>query len=248
MQSLVRSFTILSTVESTNNYAMAQVHARLAKHGDVWFALEQTKGKGQRNRNWHSNRGENIILSIVFEPSFLLPSHFFQLNAAITLGALDFMKKYAGKDVSIKWPNDIFCCDKKAGGILIENTIRGGKWLYAVVGIGLNINQRSFDNGLNATSLSSITGKQYEVIELARELCFFLEQRYRQLKAGEKAVILREYQRSMFKLNEPVRFSAKKMIFEGLVKGVSPEGLLIIETDQKELQQWQWGELHWVLT
>ena len=68
MQSFGRSFTLLSSIDSTNNYAMQKVHARLARHGDAWFAMEQTKGKGQRNKNWQSNAGENIILSIVTEP------------------------------------------------------------------------------------------------------------------------------------------------------------------------------------
>lgn len=247
MQSLGGCFTILTTVESTNNYAMAQVHARLAKHGDAWLAMEQTKGKGQRSKNWQSNPGENIILSIVIEPNFLLPAQFFLLNAAIALGTLDFFEKYAGREVSIKWPNDIFFGDKKAGGILIENTIRAGSWLYAVAGIGLNINQNSFSIGLKAISLNLITGKQYDVVSLARELCAFLDVRFRQLEAGNKTVILKDYQGKMYKLNQMTKFCAKQIIFEGQVKGVSPEGLLIVETDQKKIQQWQWGELQWIL-
>ena len=92
MQSFGRQFTVLASVDSTNNYAMQMVHARLAKHGDVWFAIDQTKGKGQRSKQWVSNAGENITMSIVVEPCFLSPSDSFLLIAAVALVIFDFFK------------------------------------------------------------------------------------------------------------------------------------------------------------
>jgi BirA family biotin operon repressor/biotin-[acetyl-CoA-carboxylase] ligase len=246
MQSFGRSFTLLSSIDSTNNYAMQKVHARLARHGDAWFAMEQTKGKGQRNKNWQSNAGENIILSIVTEPGFLAPARSFLLNAAVALGTYDFFKKYGGPETRIKWPNDIYWGDRKAGGILIESVIRAEQWLYAVLGIGLNINQTGFGNNLQATSLRLITGRHFEVTTLARELCLFLEERYDMLKAGHEALILQDYCRVMYRLNEQVQFKKPGLIFEGVVKGVTPAGLLIVETNNKE-QQWAWGEVEWVI-
>lgn len=246
MQSFGRSFTLLSSIDSTNNYAMQMVHARLAKHGDAWFAMEQTKGKGQRNKSWQSNAGENIILSIVTEPGFLSPAKSFLLNAAVALGTYDFFKKYGGEETRIKWPNDIYWRDRKAGGILIESAIRAERWLYAVLGIGLNINQAGFGNNLRATSLRLITGRDFEVTALARELCYFLEERYEMLKAGHETLILQDYRRVMYRLNERVRFKNKGLLFEGLVKGITPMGLLIVETGNKE-QLWTWGEVEWII-
>jgi BirA family biotin operon repressor/biotin-[acetyl-CoA-carboxylase] ligase len=165
MQSFGQSFTVIPSIDSTNNYAMQMVHARLANHGDVWFALEQTSGKGQRGKSWQSSRGENILLSIVLQPLFLVPMRSFLLNAAITLGVYDFYNKYAGRETRIKWPNDIYWRDRKAGGILIENIIRLESWLFAVAGIGLNINQVNFGEHLQkATSLRQITLKNFESI------------------------------------------------------------------------------------
>ena len=87
------------------------------------------------------------------------------------LGCLDFFSKYIKENVKIKWPNDIFINDRKAGGILIENVIKGNLWQWAVIGIGLNINQENFEKeNLKAISLKQITGKNYDVIELAKEL------------------------------------------------------------------------------
>lgn len=248
MQSFGRSFTVIPSIDSTNNYAMDMVHARLTKHGDAWFALEQTKGKGQRGKTWWSMAGQNIALSIVIEPHFLLPRQAFLLNASVALGTYDFFKKYAGSQTRIKWPNDIFWGDRKAGGILIENIIRANKWLYAIAGIGLNINPAHFEGSLaSAVSLKQITGKDFEVVELAKELCTFLEPRYEALRAGKESQIVHEYQLAMYKLNEKVGFKHNGTRFEAIVKGIARDGsLLVVNSDYKE-QLLTWGTVEWQL-
>ena len=247
MQSFGQSFSVIPSIDSTNNYAMQMVHARLAKHGDAWFALEQTEGKGQRGKSWQSRKGENIILSIVLQPFFLIPRQSFLLNAAIALGVYDFYKQYAGYETRIKWPNDIYWRDRKAGGILIENIIRAEHWSFAVAGIGLNINQINFaEHLLKATSLREITGKNFEVIELAKKLCLFLEHRYEALKAGDEKKILDDYGQAMYKLNEYVTFKKNELVFDALVKGITTEGLLVVETDNNE-EEWLWGTAEWIV-
>jgi BirA family biotin operon repressor/biotin-[acetyl-CoA-carboxylase] ligase len=149
----VRSFSILNSVDSTNNYAMGKVHAGMAKHGQAWFANDQTAGKGQRGRTWASTPGENIILTVVIQPDALLTTKTFPFNAYIALTCLDFLQKTAGDHFSIKWPNDLYWCDRKAGGILIENVIQGTEWKWSVVGIGINVNQLTFPESVtNAVS------------------------------------------------------------------------------------------------
>lgn len=70
-------FTILHSVDSTNNYAMAQVHAGLATHGNTYLSIEQTSGKGQRGKAWKSIAGENITMSIVLKPGHIILSEQF---------------------------------------------------------------------------------------------------------------------------------------------------------------------------
>ena len=243
MQSFGRQFTVLASVDSTNNYAMQMVHARLAKHGDVWFAIDQTKGKGQRSKQWVSNAGENITMSIVVEPYFLSPSDSFLLIAPVAVGIFDFFKQYAGDNTSIKWPNDIYWNDRKAGGILIENVLRNKKWLYAIIGTGVNINQVNF-NGYNATSLSAITGKKFDLIVLAKELCGFVEKRYEQLRAGYSDAILNDYKNAMFRINQMVSFKKDDIIFTAQVKGITTDGLLVVSTDVE--QYLSWGSVEWI--
>ena len=66
-----RFFKILDTVDSTNNYAMTRVQAGMASHGMVWFAHEQSAGKGQRGKGWETQPGKNIAMSLVLQPEFL---------------------------------------------------------------------------------------------------------------------------------------------------------------------------------
>ena len=160
------NFVILDVVHSTNNYAMENVHARMAKHGKAYFSTNQIAGKGQRGKVWEAEKGQNIALSIVLEPSMLSIVQQFRLSTVVSLACFNFLSKYAGEETSIKWPNDIYWRDRKAGGVLIENILQGKDWKYSVVGIGININQTIFDPALpNPVSLKQITGKTFDPVE-----------------------------------------------------------------------------------
>src|SRR5687768_15721624 len=92
-------FVILDCVDSTNNYAMGIVHSGMAVHGNTYFALEQTEGKGRRGKTWQSTSGENIILSIIADTGFLMVHHQFNLIAAVSLGCIDFLRLYVKENI-----------------------------------------------------------------------------------------------------------------------------------------------------
>lgn len=242
MHSFGRFLSIIDSVDSTNNYAMQKVHARLAKQGDAWLAKHQTQGKGQRSKQWISEPGQNITISIVVEPIFLSPNNSFPLIAAVALGIYDFFKFYAGRDTRIKWPNDIYWRDRKAAGILIENVIRDKTWLFAVIGVGVNINQTDFGE-FNATSLSVVTGEKYDIISLAKELCGFVENRYEALKSSPET-ILKDYTEALYKRNEPVIFKKENELFEAVICGVTDSGSLIVNAERE--MHLSWGSVEWV--
>ncbi len=163
---------------------MGKVHAGKASHGTIFFAHEQLAGKGQRGRTWISSPGDNIMMSTVLEPVFLPITQQFSLSVAIALACHDFYSRHAGaEETRIKWPNDLYWRDRKAGGILIENSFRGDQWLFAVAGTGININQVQFPDDLrNPVSLRQITGRSFSAVDLARELGDCLERRFEQLR------------------------------------------------------------------
>jgi birA, biotin-[acetyl-CoA-carboxylase] ligase region len=233
-------FIILETVDSTNNYAMQKVQSGQAPHGITWFAREQTAGKGQRGKSWLTTANQNIMLSTVIQPA-LAGSQQFLLSAAVALACYDFYKNYAVDEISIKWPNDLYWRDRKAGGILIENVFRGQDWSFAVVGIGININQVQFDAALpNPVSLKQITGRNFDVVELGKELCNCLNKRYRQLPGD----ILQQYQQVLYKLNQPVVLKKGNVVFETIIRGVSAAGRLL--THDVVDREFEFGEVEMV--
>jgi BirA family biotin operon repressor/biotin-[acetyl-CoA-carboxylase] ligase len=239
-------FKILDTVDSTNNYAMARVHAGLAGHGMAWFALEQTAGKGQRGKSWETEPGKNIAMSLVLQPEQLNSKQQFQLSAAIAAGCFDFFSGYAGDETKIKWPNDLFWRDRKAGGVLIENVFHGKKWKWAIIGIGININQVKFDRGIKKpVSLKQITGREFNTIDLAKELHALLMQMTDGLTARSGDPLIENYNRHLYKLNEKIILKKGNDKFETFIKGVNKEGrLLTADTMEREFD---FGEVEWVL-
>lgn len=236
-------FNILDTVDSTNIYAMKQIHAAMATHGMAWFAREQTAGKGQRGKSWKSEKDKNITLSLVLEPGRLQYTNQFQLSAAVALACFEFFSNYAGDETKIKWPNDLYWRDRKAGGILIENIVQGKNWKWAVVGIGININQTMYNTAIKKpVSLKQITGKNFDVIELAKILHGLLMKYVNELK--EDNSIITAYNEHLYKLNHLVTLKKGNEIFETVIKEVSATGQLVT-VDARE-RQFDFGEVEWV--
>ena len=240
------SFIILERVDSTNNYAMQQVHSDKAKDGDAWFAIEQTNGRGRRGKHWIASKGQNIILSIVVNTLFLKVYEQFQLSAAISLACYDLFKKYDNINTKIKWPNDLFWNDRKAGGILIENVIKGNIWQWSVIGLGININQTFFTNEkYSPVSLKEITGKEFDPIQSGKELYTLVINRLNELKAHNFKSMLEEYNAVLYKKNEKVKLKKQNIIFETTIKGVSPIGQL--QTIDSLEHSFDFDEIEWVL-
>lgn len=167
----------LPSIDSTNIYAMEQIKAGKAISGSCYNTPFQTHGKGQHGRVWESEKGQNLLCSYVLELKSLNPAKNWGpedqkgLSAAVAIGAKAFFSAHAGDETLIKLPNDIYWRDRKAGGILIENSLRGAEWTWAVIGIGFNINQTSFSpDAPNPVSLRQITGRQWEIARLQTEL------------------------------------------------------------------------------
>ena len=239
-------FIQIGEVDSSNNYAMAQAQAQLADHGTTFFTSYQTAGKGQRGKQWNAESGKNIMLSCVLKPTFISIDNQFVLIAAIALACCDFFKYYAGDETSIKWPNDIYWKDRKAGGILIESILQDPDWKYAIAGIGINVNQTHFSPDLpNPVSLKQITGKNHDPIELGKVLCGFLQKRWEMLVPLDRQVIFDEYNSILYKKDEMVCLRKQDAFFSALIKGVNEKGELVIYTGIESTIPF--GEVEWVI-
>lgn len=237
-------FIELQQVESTNNYATGLVHEGMAQSGTAVFAHYQSAGKGQRRKTWQGEPGKNIAVSVILlSPPFPF-SQSFSLSMAMAVATHHFLSAYTD-DIKIKWPNDLYWRDRKAGGILIENVLRGNGWKAAIIGIGLNINQTDFGEiATKAVSLKQITGQEHEPVFLAKELCNHLSKAY-SLLATAPSQIIETYKVNLYKLNESVRLKKDGRVFNAVVKGVSPQGELVVETATEE--KFTVGGVEWII-
>ena len=246
MPPVVNPFEILASTDSTNNYAMGMIRDGSAKHGAAWFSYEQTHGKGRRGKQWKAEKGKNIMMSIAVTTGFLTVYQQFHLVVAASLATIGFFKRYAGDECTIKWPNDIFWNDRKAGGILVENVIKGQTWQWAVIGIGININQVEFNlaSEFKPVSLKQVTGKDFDVIQLAKELHAGVLERYEELRINGIEKMLGEYNNCLYRLGKKVLLKKNRAVFETIVKGVSPEGKL--NTADTLERQFDFDEVTWL--
>jgi BirA family biotin operon repressor/biotin-[acetyl-CoA-carboxylase] ligase len=181
---------------------MDQIKLGLAKSGSCYTADFQTNGKGQHGRVWESSKGQNLLCSYILELNTLdalknwTPTDQIGFSAAIALGARAFFAAFAGSETKIKKPNDIYFSDRKAGGILIENLVRGKEWTWTVIGIGMNINQSSFSStavnsvSSNPISLQEITNKIWDLKQMQQHLSEALSNAIQNwLQLGEAATL-----------------------------------------------------------
>ena len=244
-------FVELQSVDSTNNYARNLLHEGLAQHGMAIFAHEQLAGKGQRGRIWSSDKGSNVILSLIVNPQSLVLSQQFQLSVCVALSVHELFMKFAGADTKIKWPNDLYWQDRKAGGILIESVVGSresgiSSWDWSIIGVGININQTAFPSYLsNPVSLKQITGKNFDTVMLAKELCMIMNQKFDELMNSGFENLYAQYLTHLYKINTTVKLRKDNRVFEAVIKGVNRAGQLVVYHSIEE--EFNFGDVEWVV-
>ena len=244
-------FTELTEVDSTNIYAMNQVKTNMAGHGAAFLAQKQWAGKGQMGKVWEAESGQNILLSVILDPKKLVfngselePSI---VSMLVAVGCFNFFITYAGDETRIKWPNDIYWRDRKAAGILIENSFRGPIWQWSVAGMGVNINQTEFGTGLQkAVSLKQMTGKTFQVPALAKELCNHIEAALQMVVDKGPGTLLALYNNALYKKGEQVKLDIEGKKITATICRVLSNGHLEIETENGIKQSHALGAIQWL--
>jgi BirA family biotin operon repressor/biotin-[acetyl-CoA-carboxylase] ligase len=147
----------LPVVDSTQRVAF-ELAERGAPDGAVVVAGTQTAGRGRRGRGWHDAPGDCLLTSIVVRPRLHvrdLP----QLSLATAVAAREALGRVASLDARLKWPNDVLVGGRKIAGVLLES--RTVVAPLVVIGVGINLRQRSFPEALEpvATSVLRETGR-----------------------------------------------------------------------------------------
>lgn len=222
----------LPSCQSTNDEAADLIAKGDPAEGVTVVTNHQTAGRGQRGNVWQAQPGQNLTFSLILKPTFLRATDQFWLNMAISLGITDVLQPSIGDLIRIKWPNDIYAGDQKTGGILIENTLHGHAIAWSVIGIGLNVNQTEFEYPA-ATSMQQQAPltNGYDLPGLLRSCCERIEQRYLQLRSGQRDGLRADYLARLYRYRETHTFESRGRIFRGQIADVDPLGRLTITED-----------------
>lgn len=143
--------------------------------GTVVTTDAQVGGRGRFGRTWHMRERASIACSVLLRPT-LKPPELARLGMAAAIAAVEACRA-ADVPAQVKWPNDIVVGERKLGGVLCESSLQGTAVQYAIVGIGLNVNDDFRDQPelrASATSIRLFTGQPTDrsalLIRLLREL------------------------------------------------------------------------------
>ena len=222
-------FTPVTT--STNSDAMTGARSA-APHGSVWFANEQTAGRGRGDHQWHSAAGEGLYVSVFLRPQ-IPTTRLPLLPLAAGLAAAYAIQSVSGLNVDLRWPNDLLIGPRKTGGILVEARTESKTPPYAVVGIGINVHQRTFapDLATPATSLDLETGSRVARQPLLVSLLKSLEREAAELTDPDaaKTIPTRVEQASTWVRGRHVQVRGPE-VFTGITAGLDEHGFLRVET------------------
>ena len=219
-------------IGSTNTAAMAAAAAG-APEGSVFLAEQQTAGRGRGSNVWHSPRSSGIYCSVILRP-VLPPSDVLVLSLAAGLAVQDAIRQIDSEmNLDLKWPNDLLVDGKKVCGILTEMNAEATRVRFIVVGIGINVNQVSFPDGLDAISLRQATGREWSRVELAAALLKSLDREYREIVAtpGARGSILRRFaENSSWVRGKSVIVAENGGSMQGVTEGLDDRGFLRVRT------------------
>ena len=217
----------LASVDSTNNYTAKLLKEGQITSGAVILSDIQTEGRGQRAKLWQSLPYENLTFSFLIQPDALRNITTITINHCVSLALAQFIRTQ-GYEAQLKWPNDIYVDHKKIAGILIENSFSSGRITNSIIGIGMNINQRTFDS-INATSLSLLTGNQYAVKSVLFDIIYQLNKQFEHFEATSTEKIKTEYDQQLWKINSDINFSVNGHPKKGVLLGTNQEGNLLVK-------------------
>ena len=243
MQNIIK----ISEIDSTNLYLR-----KLLNESDLpnFFCVSadfQTNGRGQQGTIWEANRGENLLFSFLIHSEKIPITQQFLLSQIVSVGICNALKD-SGLDTKIKWANDIFYQDKKLAGILIETIISGDKMKYAIVGVGLNVNQSAFSENLpNAISLRQILGKKIDCQAILENILTEIYKLFENFDIKNSENLQKKYFELLYRNSGYHLFEEKNEKFYAKILSVASDGCLKLLTDNDLEKSFYFKEIKFVL-
>ena len=221
---------------NTTAYRLAQ---QSAPEWTVVVADVQTKGRGRGRKKWESPKG-GLWFSILLRPNVPIPK-LPSLQFLAAVAARQALEYETGLVVKLKWPNDLVLENAKLGGILTESETLADRISFAILGIGLNINQSKAQLPPEAVSLRLVSGKRHDLRLLLRAILDQMRSSYDDLANPSK--IMEDWWRNCVHRPLRVQVTVSKDIVTGVSRAIDEDGSLVIETDDREIRKVSEGSL-----
>lgn len=227
----------IAETDSTNRWLRER-----GSEGDMVVVADyQTAGKGQGTNSWESERGKNLLFSVLYHPQRIPANRQFHISMAVSLAIADALGEHIG-DVSIKWPNDIYWRNAKICGILIENRLLGQTIRDSIIGVGVNVNQRHFhSNAPNPVSLWQIHGHETDLELLLQSILdkFTLYINKKEIKT--------QYLHQLYRRKGFHPYADKEGSFMAEIVDVEDDGHLLLCDDNGQQRRYAFKEVSFVI-
>jgi BirA family biotin operon repressor/biotin-[acetyl-CoA-carboxylase] ligase len=227
----------LPSIHSTNTHSMREADEGAAE-GTVYFADEQTAGRGRGAHAWSSPAGSGLYVSVLLRPS-IAPADVLWVSLAAGLAVCAAIEQVTTLKADLRWPNDLLLGRKKFCGILTELNAEVTRIRHLVIGVGINVHQQRFPDELRdlATSLFIETGRSWPRQEL---LIALLQSLHREVTAltspagvshAAASILKRVEAGSTWIRGKRVRVDEGEG-FSGVTAGLDARGFLEVRTTQ----------------
>lgn len=225
-----RTFVYAEELPSTNTFLMDKQNGYNTS-GTVVLAEKQTSGKGRKDRVWYSAPDSNLTFSILLTKDKFLTSNSSLINFAASLAVAFSIDNLYQLKTELKWPNDVLLDGKKTSGILIESTSQGNKIERFVVGIGVNVNQPSFQGTFNypPTSIRIELGRNVERERFLAEILNNFELLLEKIKSNKNEVI-NDWKSKCKMIGEKISVVENDSEKFGIFYDIDEEGFLLLKT------------------
>lgn len=203
------------------------------------YTFNQTQGRGQYGNIWETFPHQNLAFSIGFlSQKINLPDNILNFHTANILR--EFIAKKTEKTPKVKWPNDIILLGKKISGMLIEKKKIEQKE-FLIIGIGINILQKNFNNLPKAGSIFTQTHLEFNLMDWTKEMHNFLCERLFTPPSVEQ--IIENYNQHLFKINQISVFEIKGIRQNGIIQNADKNGFIWIDLENDGLKKFYHKEI-----
>lgn len=222
----------LDATDSTNAYLKRLLRSQETEDYTVITAQRQSQGRGQMGTIWESDIGKNLTFSVLKKNIGLTADKGFVLNVCVSMAIYEVLQKFQVPELAVKWPNDILSGTAKLCGILIENNLLGNQINTSVIGIGLNVNQTSFENLPRVSSLKMLLGGTFNLDGLLEEIVKRMKIIFAAFEENGSATLWDAYEKALFRKGVVATFEKKNGdVFKGIIEGVSNSGKLVVSSE-----------------